>query len=42
MAVEDYLGRERRMAADFNRDVAPLGIENVEDILSDLEQALDN
>jgi hypothetical protein len=33
MTVEDYLGRERRMAADFNRDVAPLGIEDVEGVV---------
>ena len=33
MTVEDHLGRERRMAADFNRDVAPLGIEDVEGVV---------
>jgi hypothetical protein len=33
MTVEDYLGREWRMAADFNRDVAPLGIEDVEGVV---------
>ena len=33
MTVEDYLGWERRMAADFNRDVAPLGIEAVEGVV---------
>jgi len=33
MTIEDYLGRERRMAADFNRDVAPLGIEDVEGVV---------
>ena len=29
MAVEDYLSRERRMAADLNGDVAPLWIEDI-------------
>ena len=33
MTVEDYLGRERRMAANFNRDVAPQGIEDVEGVV---------
>ena len=33
MTVEDYLRWERRMAADFNRDVAPLGIEDVEGVV---------
>ena len=33
MTVEDYLGRERRMAAYFNRDVAPLGIKDVEGVV---------
>ena len=33
MTVQDYLGGERRMSADFNRDVAPLGIEDMERVV---------
>jgi len=29
VTVQDYLGRERRMPADLDGDVAPLGIEDV-------------
>jgi hypothetical protein len=33
MTVEHYLGRERRVTANLNSDVAPLGIEDVKGIV---------
>jgi hypothetical protein len=33
MTVEHHLGRERRVAAELDGDVAPLGIEDVKGIV---------
>src|SRR5215472_1033047 len=36
MAVQDYLGGEGRVAADLDRQMAPVGIENVKGIVVDV------
>src|SRR2546427_4631406 len=36
VAVQHDLSRERRMAADLNGDVAPLGVQNVKRIVVDI------
>jgi hypothetical protein len=36
MAVQDHLGGEGRMAADLDRQVAPVAIENVKGIVVDV------
>ena len=40
MTVQDYLGEERRMPADFDRDVAPLRIEDVEGVVVNIGHRL--
>jgi len=36
MTIKDHLSRERRMAADFDGDVAPLRIEDMEGVVVDI------
>ena len=40
MTVQDHLGGERRMPADLNGDVAPLGIEDMKRVMIDVGHGL--
>lgn len=40
MTIQDHLGGERRMPADLDGDVAPVGIENMERVMIDIGHRL--